>query len=75
MSAERTTTIADVIRAVLASDGAAQLSAVHASLAVDLALRKVIGMNCLAGNSLDIDLGNGHFLHCSLKRAVGATNV
>lgn len=75
MSAERTATIADVIRAVLSSDGAAQLSAVHASLAVDLALRKVIGTNCLGGSSLDIDLGNGHFLHCSLRRAVGATDV
>lgn len=70
MSAERTATIADVIRAVLSSDGAAQLSAVHASLAVDLALRKVIGMNCLAGNRLDIDLGNGHVLHCSLGVAL-----
>lgn len=70
MSTGRTAAIADVIRAVLASDGAAQLSAVHVSLAVDLALRKVIGMNCLGGSSLDIDLGNGHVLHCSLQRSI-----
>lgn len=70
MNPHRTAAIADVIRAVLSSDGAAQLSAVHASLAVDLALRKVIGMNCLAGNRLDIDLGNGHVLHCSLGVAL-----
>lgn len=25
--------------------------------------------------AVGIDLGNGHFLHCSLKRAVGATDV
>ena len=24
---------------------------------------------------LDIDLGNGHVLHCSLKRVIGPTNV
>lgn len=70
MNPHRTTAIADVIRAVLASDAGVQLSAVHASLAVDLALRKVIGMNCLAGNRLDIDLGNGHVLHCSLGVAL-----
>lgn len=72
MSTHHTAAIADVIRAVLASDGAAQLSAVHASLAVDIALRKVIGMNCLAGRSLDIDLGNGHVLRCSLGAALQA---
>ena len=40
-----------------------------------IALRTVIGLNCMNGRTLDIDLGNGHFLHCSLKRAVGPTNI
>ena len=70
MSPHGTTTIADVIRAVLASDAGVQLSAVHASLAVGLALRDVIGRHCLRDESLDIDLGNGHVLHCSLGVAL-----
>ena len=71
----RTGTIAQVAQSVLTSDTGAKLKEqdVHATL--DIALRTVIGLNCLGGNTLDIDLGNGHFLHCSLKRAIGPTNL
>lgn len=71
MSMHKTATIGDVCRAVLSSNGGAQLSAVRTSVAVDLALRSVIGLNCLGGATVDIDLGNGHLLHCSVRRAVG----
>jgi|GEM_PF-2561903 len=75
MSSARTATIADVVSSVLTSDAGGHLTLRQASNAVHIALRTVIGLNCLGGNTLDIDLGNGHFLHCSLKRAVGATDV
>ena len=42
---------------------------------VDATLRTVIGLNCLNSHTLDIDLGNGHVLSCSLKKAIGPTNI
>lgn len=71
----RTGTIAQVAQSVLTSEvgGTLKKQQVHATL--DIALRTVIGLNCLGGHTLDIDLGNGHFLHCSLKRAIGPTSV
>ena len=42
---------------------------------VDATLRTVIGLNCLNSHTLDIDLGNGHILSCSLKRAIGPTDI
>ena len=75
MSTSRTATVADVARSVLTSDAGGRLTDRQAHDAVHIALRTVIGLNCMNGRTLDIDLGNGHFLHCSLKRAVGPTNV
>ena len=68
-------TIADVAKSVVSSDSGHTLQAPQVNLTMDIALRTVIGLNCLAGNTLDIDLGNGHFLHCSLKQAIGPTDV
>lgn len=75
MSTHRTATIADVVDSVISSDAGGRLTQRQAGDAVHTALRTVIGLNCLGGNTLDIDLGNGHFLHCGLKRAVGAPDV
>ncbi len=75
MTTNRTATVADVARSVLTSDAAGQLAPRDVNTTVQLALRTVIGLNCMNGNTLDIDLGNGHFLHCSLKRAIDASKV
>lgn len=75
MTTTRTATVADVAHSVLTSDAGGRLNERQAHDAVHLALRTVIGLNCMNGRTLDIDLGNGHFLHCSLKRAVGPTNI
>ncbi len=75
MSMHVTATIGDVVGSVLSSDAGIRLNKCQVGDAVHIALRTVIGLNCLGGNTLDIDLGNGHFLNCTLKRAVGATNV
>ena len=71
----RTGTIAQVAQSVLSSDVGSTLKEQQVHATLDIALRTVIGLNCLGGNTLDIDLGNGHFLHCSLKRAIGPTNL
>lgn len=71
----RTATIAEVVQSTLSSDAGATLSADQVKTAMHIALRTVIGLNCLGGSTLDIDLGNGHYLHCSLKRAIGPTNL
>lgn len=73
MSAERTVTVADVARSVITSDGGARLKEREVTTTVQLALRTVIGLNCMNGKTLDIDLGNGHFLHCSLKQPIGSS--
>lgn len=73
MSANRTVTVADVARSVITSDGGARLMEREVTTTVQLTLRTVIGLNCLNGNTLDIDLGNGNFLHCRLKRSVGSS--
>jgi hypothetical protein len=75
MSTTRTATVADVARCVLTLDAGGRLTDRQAHDAVHIALRTVIGLNCMNGGTLDIDLGNGHFLSCSLKRAVGPTNI
>ncbi len=69
MSASRTVTVADVVSSVISSDAGAHLAASQAGAAVQIALHTVIGLYCLGGYTLDIDLGNGYFLHCSLKPA------
>lgn len=69
MTTNRTVTVADVVSSVISSDAGADLAASQAGAAVQIALRTVIGLYCLGGYTLDIDLGNGHFLHCSLKPA------
>lgn len=71
----RNGTIAQVAQSVLSSDVGSTLKEPQVHAILDIALRTVIGLNCLGGNTLDIDLGNGHFLHCSLKRAIGPTNL
>ena len=68
-------TIAQVAESVLSSDTGFKLPSDHVHATLNIALRTVIGLNCLGGGTLDIDLGNGHFLHCSLKRAISPTSV
>ena len=70
MSTTRTATIADVAHSVCTCDGAEGLPVVQTANIVDFTLRTVIGLNCLGGNVLDINLGNGHILSCSVKKAV-----
>ncbi|MFE8644154.1 hypothetical protein ACFX58_03605 [Sphingomonas sp. NCPPB 2930] len=72
---QRHASIADVVQSVLTSDAGGRLTPQQAGDAVEAALRTVIGLNCLKASTLDIDLGNGHTLHCSLKRAVGPTDI
>ena len=71
----RTGTIAQVAQSVVSSDVGSTLKEPQVYATLDIALRTVIGLNCLGGNTLDIDLGNGHFLYCSLKRGIGPTNL
>ena len=75
MSMTRNATIAQVAASVASSDAGCTIKASQAHAVLDIALRTVIGLNCLGGSTLDIDLGNGHVLHCSLKRVIGPTNV
>lgn len=75
MSTTRNATIADVVRSVLTSDAGGSLKEPQVTTTLDIALRTVIGLNCLNGCALDIDLGNGHTLHCSLKRAIGPIDI
>ena len=75
MSTTRTATIADVAHSVSTCDGAEDLPVIQTAKIVDFTLRTVIGLNCLSGNVLDIDLGNGHILSCSVKKAIGPTDV
>lgn len=75
MSTTRTATTADVAHSVCSCDDATDLPVIQTAKIVDFTLRKVIGLNCLGGNVLDIDLGNGHVLSCSVKKAVGPTDV
>ena len=75
MSTTRTATTADVAHSVCSCDEAANLPIVQTTKIVDFTLRKVIGLNCLNGTVLNIDLGNGHVLSCSVKQAVGPTDV
>jgi hypothetical protein len=74
MSTTRTATTTDVAHSVCTCDGAEGLLVQTAKI-VDFTLRTVIGLNCLGGNVLNIDLGNGHVLSCSVKQAVGPTDV
>lgn len=71
----RKATIADVQRSVASRDDAANLDHKQIQQIVDFTLRNVIGLNCLGGRPLHIDLGNGHILVCRLKRAIGPTDV
>jgi len=75
MSTPRTATTTDVAHSVCTCDGAEGLPVVQTAKIVDFTLRTVIGLNCLGGNVLNIDLGNGHVLSCSVKQAVGPTDV
>lgn len=71
----RNATISDVARSVASCDGAASLDKDQTQQIVDFMLRKVIGLNCLGGNTLHIDLNNGHILVCDVKRSVGPMDV
>ncbi|MEG0936542.1 MAG: hypothetical protein RSE32_07970 [Comamonas sp.] len=75
MSMTRTATTTDVAQSVCSCDGAEGLPIIQTAQIVDFTLRTVIGLNCLGGNVLDIDLGNGHVLSCSVKQAVGPTDI
>jgi hypothetical protein len=74
MSMHRNATISQVAASVASSDAGRDIKASQAQAVLHIALR-TIGLNCLNGRTLDIDLGNGHILHCSVKRAIGPTNV
>lgn len=71
----RHATTADVACSVANSDANPQLSPEQALQVVDITLRTVIGLNCLNGSALHIDLNNGHVLICEVKRSVGPTDV
>ncbi|MCD6663484.1 MAG: hypothetical protein LT082_08800 [Comamonas sp.] len=75
MKTPRNATIADVARSVVSSDAGGTLEAQQVHEILDIALRTVIGLNCLGGNTQDIDLGNGHLLHCGVKRVIGPTDI
>jgi hypothetical protein len=77
MEGVRTGTINDLARAVINSDFAVleQVSAEQIQKILDTALRTVIGLNCLAASGLDIDLGNGHVMSCTVKKIVGPLDV
>ena len=71
----RKATLQDVITSVCHADAGTNLPKAQVSKVVDLALRTVIGLNCLGREGLHIDLGNGHTLVCQVKKAVGPTDV
>lgn len=75
MSTTRIATTADVAHSVCTCDGAEGLPVIQTAKIVDFTLRTVIGLNCLGGNVLDINLGNGHVLSCTVKKAIGPTDV
>ena len=75
MSQVTQASIADVAHSVCSLDSSEGMPVIQASKIIDSTLRTVIGMNCLDGNVLDIDLGNGHILSCSVKKAIGPTDV
>ena len=75
MSATRTATVADVAHSVCTCDGAEGLPITQTVQIVDFTLRKVVGLNCLGGNVLNINLGNGHILSCTVKKAIGPTDI
>ena len=75
MTTTRFASTADVAHSVCTSEGAQSLPLVQTTKIVDFALRTVIGLNCQHGNTLDINLGNGHVLSCSIKKAIGPTDL
>ncbi|WP_182283180.1 hypothetical protein [Comamonas testosteroni] len=75
MTTTRFASTADVAHSVCTSEGAQSLPLVQNTKIVDFTLRTVIGLNCQNGNTLDINLGNGHVLSCSVKKAIGPTDV
>lgn len=75
MTTTRFASTADVAHSVCTSAGAQSLPLVQTTKIVDFTLRTVIGLNCQNGNTLDINLGNGHVLSCCIKKAIGPTDV
>lgn len=68
----KTATIEEIVRSVMSKDGASTLAKRQVNNAIQLALRSVVGLYCLDGDELDIDLGNGYALRCSLVPKVEA---
>lgn len=75
MSQVTQASIADVAHSVCSLDSSEGMPVIQASKIIDSTLRTVIGMNCLGDRSVEIDLGNGHTLCCSVKKAIGPTDV
>ncbi|WP_043008009.1 hypothetical protein [Comamonas testosteroni] len=75
MTTTRFASTTDVAHSVCTSEGAQSLPLVQTTKIVDFTLRTVIGLNCQNGNTLDINLGNGHVLSCCIKKAIGPTDV
>ena len=75
MTPTRFASTADVAHSVCTCEGAQSLPLVQTTKIVDFTLRTVIGLNCQNGNTLDINLGNGHVLSCCIKKAIGPTDV
>lgn len=75
MSTNRTATTADIAHSVCTCEGAQDLPVIQTAKIVSFTLRTVIGLNCQNGDVLNINLGDGHILSCSIKKAIGPTDV
>ncbi len=69
-------TIMQLAKAVADSDGFnGHTHVFQIAHVLEIALKTRLGILCLDGHTVDIDLGNGHVLHCAVKKAVGPTDV
>lgn len=70
------TTIPELAHAVK-TDEALRSSVTEGVIAhlLEIALKRRVGMAALAGHHVAIDLGNGHVLHCTTKKIVGAVHL
>ncbi|MEX8193588.1 hypothetical protein [Comamonas guangdongensis] len=75
MTTTRLASTADVAHSVCTSEGAQSLPLMQITKIVDFTLRTAIGLNCQNGNTLEINLDNGHVLSCCIKKAIGPTDV
>lgn len=68
-------TILELAQAVKRDDGLhIRLSEAQIAHVLEIALKKRIAVYAL-GRHADIDLGNGHVLHCKVKKIIGPIHV